>query len=142
MIWRIGEILIQKKLISWEQLQDSLQEQKSTQEPIGEILVRKKVIPKSLLYRALAEQFGIRFIDPTRTHINPKALELVPASVARKYQILPIEIDNQALVIGVADPMQAWPEEEVKRLAGVLQFQKVLCSPESLDQAIKEQYPN
>ena len=48
--WHIGEILIQKKLIDWKQLEEALDEQKQTRESVGEVLVRKQYIPKFLLF--------------------------------------------------------------------------------------------
>ncbi|MCM8776563.1 MAG: type II secretion system protein GspE, partial [Candidatus Omnitrophica bacterium] len=80
MTWRIGEILIQKKLITWEQLSEVLVEQKKTKELTGEILVRKGFISYPLLYKALAEQRGIPFVDLGRVKINPKAVESIPRS--------------------------------------------------------------
>ena len=139
-LWRIGEILIQRKLINWEQLQECLLEQKKTHEFIGEILVRKKMVPKSLLYRALAEQFNMRFVDLKRMRINPLAVEKIPASLARKYQIMPFELTDNTLVIGITDPLRAWPEEEIRRLAKVNELIKALCLPDDVDQCIREHY--
>lgn len=50
--WHIGEILIQKKLIDWKQLEEALNEQKRTHEFV-EVLVRKQYVPKYLLFRRL-----------------------------------------------------------------------------------------
>ena len=61
--WHIGEILIQKRLIDWEQLNEALSEQKLTRESVGEILVRKQRIPRFLLYKALAERHAMPFAD-------------------------------------------------------------------------------
>jgi hypothetical protein len=51
--WHIGEILIQKRLIDWKQLEDALTEQKRTHEFVGEVLVRKQYVPKFLLFKAV-----------------------------------------------------------------------------------------
>lgn len=139
--WRIGEILIQKKLISWDQLHECLFEQKKSKEFLGEILIRKKLVPKVLLYRALAEQFQLRFVDLKRIRINPKALERIPESVARKYLIMPIELNDDILVVGIADPLKSWPEDEIRRLANVKEIQKALCLAEDIEQVIAENYP-
>ena len=93
MAWHIGELLIQKKLISWEQLQDALEEQKKSKELVGEILIRKRYISEGLFYKALAEQYELRFVDLKRTRVNPKAIALVPRSIAEKYSIMPMELE-------------------------------------------------
>ena len=138
MIWHIGELLIQKKLISWEQLQDALEEQKKTKELTGEVLIRKRYISENLFYKALAEQYGLRFIDLKRTRINPKAIALIPRSIAQKYSIMPVEIAGGALVVAISNP-RLWPERELFELTQV-QVRPVICLPADISDAIKENY--
>ena len=140
MSWRIGEILIQKKLITWEQLEDALEEQKRTKELTGEILIRKGYISANLLYKALAEQYHMRFVDLKRIKINPKALELIPRSVAEKYSLMPIELQNNTLVIGISNPLNVWPELEIKQLTKIDDIRTVLCLASDIHQAIQESY--
>jgi len=142
MVWRIGELLIQKKLINWEQLHEGLVEQKKTKEFLGQVLIRKNLVPKGLLYRTLAEQFEMRFIDIKKTRVNPKALELVPGSLARKYSVLPIECQDNILFVGIADPLKQWPEEEFREFSKMDKIEKVLCLPEDLDEMIRQYYPD
>lgn len=138
--WRIGEILIQKKWIDWYQLQEALEEHERTKEFTGSILVRKGYISNFLLYQALAEQFKIRFVDLERTKINPKAVEKVPRSIAEKYSIMPIEISEEVLQVGLSNPLNVWPETEVKDLAKVHEIRTVLCLPNAIEKAILEYY--
>lgn len=140
--WRIGEILIQKKLITWDELGDGLKEQTKTREFIGEILVRKGRISKSLLYRGLAEQFNMKYVDLRRTMVNDKALACMPKSIAEKYNIFPLEMQDNMLIMALSDPLQAWPEDDVRNLAQVKSIQKVLSLPEDVKNAIGEYYPD
>lgn len=141
MFWRIGEILVQKKLISWEQLEEVLAEQKRTKEFTGEILVRKGYIPAIFLYKALAEQYEMRFVDLKRTFINPKAVALIPRSICEKYQLIPVEVSQERLIIGISNPLNTWPEVEVKQLTKMDKIETVLCLPLQIQQAIEENYP-
>ena len=138
MAWHIGELLIQKKLISWEQLQDALEEQKKSKELVGEILIRKRYISENLFYKALADQYQIRFIDLKRTRVNPKAIALVPRSIAEKYTLMPVELSGGAVVIGISNP-RLWPEEELRELTH-MGVKPVLCLPGDISDAIKENY--
>ena len=140
MTWHIGEILIQKKLISWEQLEDALEEQRKTKEFTGQILIRKRYISELLFYKALADQHQIRYVDLKHTKINPKAVAAVPKSVAEKYNIMPIEIVQKALVVGVGNPLNLWPESELKELTGFPEIRTVLCLPDDIKQTIQENY--
>lgn len=139
-MWRIGELLVQKKLITWEQLEEALQEQEKTQELTGEILVRKGYIARSLLFKALAEQHEMRFVDLKRVRINPKAVDLVPGSIAQKYAFLPVDIQDDLLIIAVDNPIHLWPEEELKKFAGPREIRPVLCLPGDLQEALQECY--
>jgi type IV pilus assembly protein PilB len=138
--WHIGEILIQKKLIDWEQLEDALSEQKRTREFVGEVLVRKQYIPKYLLFKALAERHTMPFVDLSHVFIDPRAIERVPKSVAVKYGFIPIEIQKETLVVGASDPRAVLPNVEIAALAGVSEIRTVLCTPEAVDLAIKQHY--
>lgn len=139
-MWRIGELLIQKKLITWDQLEDALAEQKKTKEFTGSILVRKGYIPIRLLYKTLAEQADMLFIDIKKTIINPKALEKIPYSIASKYQIIPIDLAAAALILGVSNPFHVWPQEDIRSLAGVSEIRTVLCLPNDVNEAIESTY--
>ena len=140
MAWRIGEILVQKKLISWNQLEEVLEEQKQTREFTGEILIRKGYVSSLLFYKSLAEQHKLRFIDLKRTRVNPKAVELIPRSVAQKYSLMPVEILQGELVIGISNPLMVWPEAELKELTKMPAIRTVLCLPADIQKAIQEYY--
>ena len=140
MVWHIGELLIQKKLISWEQLEDVLQEQKQTKELTGEMLVRKKYISQGLLYKTLADQYAMRYIDLKKTKINPRAVEIVPQSIAEKYLLMPVEVSNDSLVIAISSPLNVWPEAELKKLTSMREIKAVLSLPEDITSAIQENY--
>ncbi len=140
MTWRIGELLIQKKLISWEQLEDALAEQRKTKELAGEILIRKKYISQNLLFKTLAEQYSLRYIDLKRTKINPKAVEMVPKSIAEKYLLMPLEVSPEALTIAIGSPLHVWPEAELKKMTRIPEIRAVLSLPEDIKEAIQTSY--
>ena len=138
--WHIGEILIQKKLIDWKQLEDALSEQRRTREFVGEVLVRKQYIPRFLLFKALAERHAIPFVDLSHIYIDARAIERIPKSIAQKYKLIPIEIQDHTLVVGVCNPLQALPEKEIAALAQVMVIKTVLCTPDAVAAAIEANY--
>ena len=138
--WHIGEILIQKKLIDWKQLEDALGEQKRTHEFVGEVLVRKQYIPRFLLFKALAERHAMPFADLSHVFIDPRAVERVPKSIAVKYGFVPIEMQEGTMVIGISDPCAVLPDAEIAELARVSEIKLVLCSPDAVRVAIDLNY--
>jgi type IV pilus assembly protein PilB len=138
--WHIGEILIQKKLIDWQQLDDALIEQKRTREFVGEVLVRKQYVPRFLLFKALAERHAMPFVDLAHVFIDPRAVERVPKSVAVRYGFVPIEMQARTLVVGISDPRAVLPEAEIAALAKVSEIKTVLCTPDAVTIAIDQHY--
>ncbi len=138
--WHIGEILIQKKLIDWKQLEDALAEQKRTKEFVGEVLVRKQYVPRFLFFKALAERHAIPFADLSHIFVDARAVQRVPKSVAVKYQLVPIEIQDHTLVVGISNPLQVLPEKEIAELAQVTKIRTVLCTPDAVAAAIESNY--
>jgi len=138
--WHIGEILIQKKLIDWKQLEDALVEQKRTHEFVGEVLIRKQYVPKFLLFKALAERHSMPFVDLLHVFIDPHAVERVPRSVAVKYKFVPIEVQDDTMVVGVGDPQGVLPHIEIAELAKVSKISTVLCTPDAVSTAIDQNY--
>ena len=132
--------MIQKKLIDWKQLEEALNEQKSTREFVGEVLVRKQYIPRFLLFKALAERHSIPFVDLSHIFIDPGAVGKVPESVARQYGVMPIEVQGSTLVVGISDPVATVPLGELAALARVGSVKAVLCTPEAVNKAISEHY--
>ena len=138
--WHIGEILIQKRLINWKQLEDALNEQKRTQEFVGEVLVRKQYVPRFLLFKALAERHAMPFVDLSHVFIDPRAVERVPKSIAIKYGFVPIEMQDGTLVVGIGDPQAVLPSLEIAELARVAEIKMVLCTPDAVSVAIDQNY--
>ncbi len=138
--WHIGEILLQKKLIDWKQLEDALEEQKRTHEKVGEVLTRKQHIPKFLLFKALAERHGIPFVDLASMLFDPATVGRIPRSVAVKYGFVPIGMKDGAMVVGIGDPNRTLPNSEIAEMAGVSGISTVLSTPEAVSAAIEQHY--
>lgn len=139
-MWRIGELLVQKKLISWKQLEEALAERDQSNELTGDILVRKGFVSQALLYRALAEQHDMRFVELKKVHLNPKALELIPSDLAWKHFLFPVEVLDDMVILAVDNPLAMLPEDEIKTLGSFRDIQTVLCLPNDLRNALEVHY--
>lgn len=140
MKWRIGELLLKKKLISWKQLEAVLEEQEKTKEITGEIFVRKGFISRRLLYKTMADEAGVRFVDLKRIRINPAAVGIIPADFACRHNIFPIEFLAGKITVAIPSPFHFWPEETVRRIKGVETLQSVLALPGEIEACLKEYY--
>ncbi len=89
---RIGELLLREKKISSRQLEEALEEQKRQggTPKFGAVLVQKGFIDEETLTLFLAKHFGLPQIDLRGIEFDPSLGEIIPAAIARKYEILPI----------------------------------------------------
>ena len=115
---RIGQLLLQKGLITSEQLQEALSLQRSRERDkhLGQILVEFGYVNRDELYAALAIQSGYPYINIACCMIKPEVLSLVPEVMARKYQVLPIDKIQNILTVAMANPMDKLAIEQIEKL--------------------------
>ncbi len=117
---RLGDLLIEQKFITHDQLDFALREQSATGEKMGECLMRLGLITDSDLALVLAKQGDNPFIDLRNFFPDPKLLELIPGKIATHYQFLVIEKKGNTLHIAIADPFSKLAEEQAYRITGLI----------------------
>ena len=127
-------------LISAEQLAQALEQQKKgSTERLGSILVRLNLIHEEQLIGFLSRQYGIPSITLHHLAIDPDVIRLVPCSVAKKYEILPVKRLGDALTLAMADPANVFAADEVAFMTN-LQVLPVVASQAALRAAIARHY--
>jgi type IV pilus assembly protein PilB len=101
---QIGEILIDAKLITREQLQRAGDEQRAHGGRIGYHLVKLGFINELVLARALARQYKMPAVDLTRSEIDPALVRLIPQDIAVRHLVLPLKREGRSLYVAMADP--------------------------------------
>jgi MSHA biogenesis protein MshE len=112
---RLGEILVQQKLLSEEQLQFSLGEQKRTGRKLGRVFVENGFVTEEQISGALAKQLNIPYINLKFYNINPQTVRLLPETQARRFRAIALEDRGSALLIGLADPTDLFAYDEISR---------------------------
>ena len=102
---RLGDILISDGLLTQEQLEEALAQQKQTHERLGAVLIEYGYITEKELIDALRNQLGIDFIDLTKTTIDPSMSRYIPKALAQEYEIVPIQVVRDNLFIAMSDPL-------------------------------------
>ncbi len=97
-------VLVQRGVLTAEQLAEARDVQCRTGEPLEEILVRLGYLTAADVARWLAEAYGLPFFDLTGIAIPARVIELVPESVARENVVLPLACDRRALWLVLSDP--------------------------------------
>jgi len=112
----LGEMLIEAGVITPEQRDKAMQEQKRLGKRLGETLISLGFITEEVMAKALSEQMGMPFKELRFLTIAPGVTDLVPESLARKHKVLPIEIKDGRLILGMADPLDIFAADEINRV--------------------------
>jgi len=101
---RIGDYLIAEKLITRDQLNRALDEQRTHGGRVGYHLVKLGYVDELTLARALARQYKVPAVDLTRSELDPALVRLIPSDVARQHVVLPLKREGRILYVAMADP--------------------------------------
>ncbi|QJQ05972.1 Flp pilus assembly complex ATPase component TadA [Undibacterium piscinae] len=113
---RLGEILLQQKLMSEEQLQFALQEQKRTGRKLGRLFVENGFVTEEQISDALARQLNIAYVSLKQYNINPNTVRLLPEMQARRFRTIVLEQKGSVFLVGMADPTDLFAYDEIARL--------------------------
>jgi type IV pilus assembly protein PilB len=111
---KIGELLIEAKKATREQIDLALREQAKSGKPLGTILVEQGVLSEPDLVRFLSEQLAIPVLDPTKIRPDPQVAFLIPRTVADRHNVLPLARENGDLVVVMADPLDLVALDDIR----------------------------
>jgi type IV pilus assembly protein PilB len=113
---RIGERLMELGLISEDQLQIALQEQRQNKKLLGQILVEMNFLTDSALGEVLAESAGTQTFDEGSTMLDPNLLSMVPKEICLRNRILPLSQDKDGSIgVIMADVYNVLAIDQVRR---------------------------
>ncbi|MGH9422467.1 MAG: type II secretion system protein GspE, partial [Thermoanaerobaculia bacterium] len=111
---RLGELLTKASLISQDQLKEALKLQKESGSKLGETLIKLGFVSEEDITECLSQQFGVPSINLAHFDIDSSVIKLIPADVARKYNILPVNKTGATITIAMADPTNVFAMDDIK----------------------------
>lgn len=135
----IGQILVDEAVITSEQLELGLKEQKITGDFICTTLVKLGFAPEEKVFAVLSRQLNIPYVNLKDKYIDPAVIQKVPAKFASHYKIVPLELKDNTLIIAMADPLDIRVLDDIKLLLG-LEVKGVLANEVEIRQAIRKYY--
>ena len=138
---RIGELLLKEKLISPEQLQQALTQQKANGGKLGYNLVKMGFVKDEQITALLSKQYGVPAINLSQFKIDLTIVKLVPTETARKYQIIPLSRSGSTLTIAMTDPTNVFAMDDIKFMTGYT-VEPVVASEVAITDAIEKYYPS
>jgi type IV pilus assembly protein PilB len=113
-IERIGELLVAERMITRDQLDQALREQKNSGARLGYNLVKLGFIQETELTKMLARQYKMPAVDLSKFELDPRIAKLVPGDLAIRHQVLPLKRDGRTLTVALADPTNLGVLEDLK----------------------------
>ena len=138
---RLGDILIAAGLISEEQLEEALGKQKGSGKRLGTVLQDEGYITELEMIEALQMQLGIEFIDLNKINIPTEMAQVVPANIAKQYQVVPVRIIRDELYLAMADPLNFYALEEVRKTVH-RKIVPMIAMSNAIDRSIQILYGN
>ena len=137
---RLGDLLLEDKVITPEQLAQAVTEQRRAGQLLGATLMRLGMVTEDALVSCLQRQLGLTLIDLNEIVVDDQALGLVKEEVAKKYGALPIEIEGRStLVLAMADPLNVGAIEDLRFHTGMF-IRPILARPSQITEAIERFY--
>jgi MSHA biogenesis protein MshE len=112
---RLGEILVQQKLLTEAQLKSALEEQKKTGRRLGRVFIEQGFISEEQISRALSRQLGAPYIDLKHYNIKRDLIAKLPETQARRFRAMVLEDKADTYVVGMADPTDLTAYDEIAR---------------------------
>jgi type IV pilus assembly protein PilB len=136
---RLGSMLVSSGLISDDQLKKALSVQRSEGGRLGSILVKLGFVQEDKLMTFLSKQYGVPYVDLGKFEINPAVIKHIPAEVAQKYRIMPINRTGATITIAMVDPSNIFAIDDIKFMTGY-NVEAVVATEGAIVEAIKKYY--
>jgi len=112
---RLGDLLVEKKLISEQQLKEALAEQRASGRKLGRVLIDLGAVSEADLHTALATALNIPYVDLAHMALDPKIVTKLPETHARRHRALVIKEDARGFMVCMADPTDLFASDELAR---------------------------
>lgn len=138
---RLGERLLTLGLISSDQLQVALTEQKNNKKLLGAIMVEMGFITESALGEVLAESTGTLKFDPRASMLDSLVVRMIPKETALRHKVIPVSIENETLQLAMADVYNVLAIDQVRRhMPKGMKIVPIYCTDSEILELIDQYY--
>ena len=115
----IGQYLVEKKLITEEQLQMVLERQKTEKDKkFGDLVIEMKLVSDVDFAKTLAERMNIQYVDLDNQQLNIDVVKRIPETTAKKYNVIAINKIGKRMMVATNDPMNFYVFEDLRVITG------------------------
>jgi type IV pilus assembly protein PilB len=115
---QLGTLLLERGLVTEEQLETALEEQRQSRKSLGRVLIDGGIVSEGDLVSTLAARIGLEFVDLLDFSIDASAVGLISDSLARRFQAVPVAWEENRLVVAMADPSNVVAIDDIRTITG------------------------
>jgi len=112
---RVGDLLVEKGLITNDQLMEALSEQKRTGQKIGRVLTELNFVSEEKVLTCLADHFHYPYIELQRYRVNSDVVRILPEASARRFRCIVLAEQPDGLLVGMSDPTDLMVIDDLQR---------------------------
>lgn len=136
---RLGQVLIDEKIITEEQLNLALDRQKTVKKRLGNVISDMGMASERDILRALAKRLQVEYVDTPLFQVELDSIRLIPEHLARKYTIVPLNMRAGVITIATNDPLDFTCLEDLGIITG-MEIRTVVSSSVEIEKAINRVY--
>lgn len=135
----IGQLLLERGVVSAEQLNEGLRLQKESGDFLCAAIAKLGFVPEDKIFNALSSQLNVPYADLKNEEIPQEAILKLPANLAMRYGVMPVDFRDNVLTVAMADPLDMRSRDELKIILGV-QVRPALSSERQITDAMRRYY--
>ena len=129
----LGELLVERGLLTEEDLAEALVQQRAGGEFLGKVLVRRGLVQPGILLEVFAEQFGLPHESLRLDRVDWRVAKQFPASVLAGNRCFPIRADAQTVTVAISNPLDVGAISAIEKVTGLRDVQPVLVLERELE---------
>jgi type IV pilus assembly protein PilB len=114
----LGELLVERGILSRQQVQEAVDHQKSSGGLFGEVLVKLGYATEENIAQALTTQYGFPYLPLANYEIDAEVIKTVPENVCRQFCLIPIDKIGKSLTLAMSNPLNVQAAEDVELITG------------------------
>lgn len=136
---KLGEILVESKLLTGDQITQALVEQKKTNMKLGQFLMQQGNLLDTQLTDLLSKQLKIEKYHPHKYSVDEGLSDIIPFEAAQKHHLVPLKKSGRLLTIAMVDPLDITALDSIESMADV-EVEPVVCTEREMNQLINSVY--
>lgn len=133
----LESLLLESGKVTSEELQAAFKKQGLTGKRLEEILVEDNIVSEKEILRIMEAYLGIKHVELEKSSINPDVARSIPEALASKYSLIPIEIEDDRIVVAMSNPLNLFAIDDVKFATGY-EVEPVIASKENIRKSIEK----